>query len=632
MATKNITYQQAKCKLSQEHVRGYLSTDNSCREAAPEAAHYAHNFPDQIGASSGSRDALTHGILKPSVALGFSTAQTFADTPQPSCKRQLTGNLEVDQPEYSLNSGESVLRLPKGLVRASQQISPTAFYYSQKGNALQMALCFHLTLFHREPQRVPTLMVQRCRLDIPNLTIPSYWRQYAGSFSVLKLTKINNSYNYYGNADPFHRGVAVMVKKALTIIPLVLHEVHPHVEMAACSIAYRGKLIDFYSVYAKPRHSVTANEWNTCLSSSMNDVIFRRDFNAHHTTCGYSMIDGLHTYMGIFDRRSSAIDLTFCSPKMVSRLQWSVKDDPLGSNHYPIVLTSDHIMTEDYSTYDVLTPLWYNIYAYHRTEWDVYQLHNAGILPKYLHSKHDVHHNYDILQSTIQDAIKRIDFDVHKREWSKPQFLKYLAAHAKFRITVRWAKKADWRQFCSFLRKDSSSPEVWQKIRSLQHHTDVFSESAIGSEQLITSHKHLASDYVPHIAESDCVLQNSSFLSRRHVGTQHLLHPITALEYAAALRNTMSAPGFEGITYRHLKQLPHQGHTMLLGIYNDILNTSLLPRPWSVLLLAPIRKPNKDCTTPMSYRHITLASCVAKTFERIIKAWLEWSFERNNLL
>ncbi|KAJ8871910.1 hypothetical protein PR048_028250 [Dryococelus australis] len=85
---------------------------------------------------------------------------------------------------------------------------------------------------------------------------------------------------------------------------------------------------------------------------------------------------------------------------------WSVKDDPLDSDHYPIVLTSDHIMTEDYSLYDGLTPLWYKIYSYHRTDWDVYQLHIAGMLPKYLHSDLDVQHKYDILQSTIQDAVK----------------------------------------------------------------------------------------------------------------------------------------------------------------------------------------------------------------------------------
>jgi potassium voltage-gated channel Eag-related subfamily H protein 8 len=44
-----------------------------------------------------------------------------------------------------------------------------------------------------------------------------------------------------------------------------------------------------------------------------------------------------------------------------------------------------------------------------------------------------------------------------------------------------------------------------------------------------------------------------------------------------------------------------------------------------------IPQPGKDNSEPSNYCHITLASCVCKTMERMINAHLVWFLEPNDL-
>ncbi|GFW70660.1 CCHC-type domain-containing protein [Trichonephila clavipes] len=83
------------------------------------------------------------------------------------------------------------------------------------------------------------------------------------------------------------------------------------------------------------------------------------DFNAHHLLWGCQDVnyrvkvvekllteldltllnDGSNTYFHSPTQSFSAIDLSICSPSLLLNLTWSVLDNPLGSDHFPVVIS-----------------------------------------------------------------------------------------------------------------------------------------------------------------------------------------------------------------------------------------------------------------------------------------------------
>ena len=79
-----------------------------------------------------------------------------------------------------------------------------------------------------------------------------------------------------------------------------------------------------------------------------------------------------------------------------------------------------------------------------------------------------------------------------------------------------------------------------------------------------------------------------------------------------------TAVGYDDIHYQFLKHLPFRSLESLLGIFNKIWHTGILPDSWKEAIVIPIPKPGKDSTNPANYRSIALTSCICKTMERMV--------------
>jgi len=93
------------------------------------------------------------------------------------------------------------------------------------------------------------------------------------------------------------------------------------------------------------------------------------------------------------------------------------------------------------------------------------------------------------------------------------------------------------------------------------------------------------------------------------------------IEIANILRksNNKSAPGMDGIRYKHLKIL-HKKHSWILTeLYNACLEYGSFPEEWKHSRVAFILKPQKDPKDPAAYRPLSLLSCLGKVFEHIIR-------------
>ena len=92
-------------------------------------------------------------------------------------------------------------------------------------------------------------------------------------------------------------------------------------------------------------------------------------------------------------------------------------------------------------------------------------------------------------------------------------------------------------------------------------------------------------------------------------------------------RNNKSAPGSDGIRWKHLKVMNKQRPELLPELYNGCMKFGVFPEEWKSAFVRFIPKPEKSFEDTGSYRPISLPSCLGKTLERVIKTRLPDQFE-----
>lgn len=93
-----------------------------------------------------------------------------------------------------------------------------------------------------------------------------------------------------------------------------------------------------------------------------------------------------------------------------------------------------------------------------------------------------------------------------------------------------------------------------------------------------------------------------------------------------------TAPGSDGISYAHLKNLPVCAYDYLAKIFECSIKSCYFPTDWKSGLVKLIPKTGKDHSSVLNYRPITLLVTLGKVFERIIKSKLNPFIESNNIL
>ena len=129
------------------------------------------------------------------------------------------------------------------------------------------------------------------------------------------------------------------------------------------------------------------------------------------------------------------------------------------------------------------------------------------------------------------------------------------------------------------------------------------------------------------------------FQEQEHPTTQDdnghpMLQHITVSDLKRKLgeaKNT-SAPGNDKLTYSLFKQSPDILFAKLIMILNFCLQIGYFPKQWKAAKVVMVQKPGKDHTNPKSYRPISLLPAISKIFERILCERLVGFLEENDLL
>ena len=158
----------------------------------------------------------------------------------------------------------------------------------------------------------------------------------------------------------------------------------------------------------------------------------------------------------------------------------------------------------------------------------------------------------------------------------------------------------------------------------------------------IVAAKYSPPDPSPEFAINDEEANRLSEHIRTEYGQTIQPHPsndgilnenVTSAKILKALAKVKStAPGEDGLYYRHITNLPQRALDYLAKIYSTCIQCSYFPVLWKKGKVKLLPKPNKARDNPRNYRPITLLPVLGKTLERILNEDLVTYLEGNEII
>src|SRR5688572_21885651 len=232
-------------------------------------------------------------------------------------------------------------------------------------------------------------------------------------------------------------------------------------------------------------------------------------------------------------------------------------------------------------------------------------------------------------------------------------FVEYKHQEAVVKRTVKTEAKAGWENYCSELTDQTKLRTVWGMARRMSGVAPYSSiPTLICNDKTAETNVEKATLLAQVYANtSSSTNYNAKFLDYikeakmiNHDPTPSKTYPafeIEALnenfsfkELKDAIRSSKinTSPGDDKIPYEFIKHLHKNALKILLVLYNQIWTENQLPDDWHHAIILPILKPNKNATSPESYRPISLTSTICKIMEKLITNRLQWFLEKNQIL
>lgn len=461
-------------------------------------------------------------------------------------------------------------------------------------------------------------------------------------------------------------GIAIFISNKHSFQVLnIKTDFNPNVEM--CAIHIPSFNLDLVSLYKPPNIKVKERDWIGLLGQFKGNVLITGDFNAHHSAWGCRstnaqgrelasaldslnlvfLNDGTHTRISTPQKNSSAIDLTLVSPNLVSKSSWRVLEDTLGSDHFPIKIEMDinYIPSMIYPT---------TKWKESKADWDIFRNILANVDFSIFHSL-ETDEKYKFLTCSIENACnismphkkpflpkhrvpiwwdgecdeivrrRKAALVAYKQVSNYKNYNSYRNVDAQSKRLFRGKSRESWRTYVSKLNKGTPISKIWDMIKKISNKNRNTRDKTSLCEELI---ENILSHLAPATVQAALDLDNS--LSNRNT---LLDAPFTMNELLKVVKTTATtAPGKDNITYSIIKHLPEKLLTYFLEIMNDWWIEGKFSDILKEIIICLILKPGKNSQLAESYRPISLISCVAKTFERMIKLRLEWYLESNSLL
>nr|CAH7721985.1 unnamed protein product [Callosobruchus chinensis] len=396
-------------------------------------------------------------------------------------------------------------------------------------------------------------------------------------------------------------GVAILISQELDYKEVNLtRNINSNIEICAAQI--QNSQINFISVYKPPDVTVSQAEWSNIFQQIPNKKIICGDY-CHHTTwrCqtnssqGSKLIDaideeelvimnnGSPTRLYRPNQSPAAVDLTFVSPDIAHLISWEVLTDPMGSDHFPILLTLNTNIDRN-----VINPAtkWND----NRAHWMTFQ---STMNNKIINSNFGTNNNDEMLEmfkTAISEAAdasmpqkkpfkpkvpnqiwwddecrktiakRKETLNNYKRLSNMENYIAYKNIEAATKVLLKRKQRESWRAYINKLNKSTPPREIWKIVKSLNNKT--------------VSRKQLSSDLIESLLDiyaPATVVQPALEHIKDRTGnfSDDMWTPFTINELNLVLKNVKStSPGIDGITYSMLYNLTDIAKHVLLRIFN----------------------------------------------------------------
>ena len=157
-------------------------------------------------------------------------------------------------------------------------------------------------------------------------------------------------------------GVALLINKSY-----LFSEVHLNTPLQAVAARVTLNKVDtFCSIYLPPSDHVAKTDLINLIEQLPSPFVLLGDFNGHSPVWSNEsynsrgqmledlfsemdlciLNDGSSTYIHPATGSTSALDLSICGPSLVLDYEWNIHEDMCGSDHFPVILTSNAVEEE----------------------------------------------------------------------------------------------------------------------------------------------------------------------------------------------------------------------------------------------------------------------------------------------
>ena len=483
-------------------------------------------------------------------------------------------------------------------------------------------------------------------------------------------------------------GVATLIRKNINYT--VLNNVD-NIEELSIKIRLQNQQIIISNIYNPPGNKLDQTTYHTIASQA--NLVLLGDFNAHLPLFGGTDTNAegrvleeviekndlvvLNDQSGTYlkkDGSTSALDITICSKSLGLKCSWTVHQDTMGSDHFPIISTINE-STESENT-DSTTR-----YSYKRADWITYKAESKQIFStNFFHQDNTIYNNNIISaihqaaansipkvqqnshrnrpvpywNSKCQDAVKKRKKAEHRMRRTKElsDCIEYRRSKAEAQKTIREEQTQHWQEYCSSLTPDSKLASVWKMAKKMsgtssnsniptliaknQQYESAAEKARILAETLTatTADDNYSDKFKQHRKEVQekwkSTPMDTSNISPE-IDRLHQNFDLHELQTAVRQCKNSSAPGNDDITYELIKHLPKIALQQILQFLNKLWKEEKIVPEWKEAIVLPFHKPGSDKSLPTSYRPISLTPALCKILERLITTRLSWYLETHNL-
>jgi len=427
----------------------------------------------------------------------------------------------------------------------------------------------------------------------------------------------------------------------------------PHIESQTITIPSKSFNLQIRNIYIPPT-SCCAQGYEPHIDSLFEDLnatsLIVGDVNAHHSswfsddnddTRGRVLVESIAEHeFGVLNedlptraQSNTAPDLTLASSSLLSEANWRT-DVKLSSDHLPIMISLTSEMSKQKSEHK-------KYINFAKADWDGFKRYTEEVF-RTARPVTNVHKSEKYFRKTLSKAAKKyipagrilktinsVPTEaaelIDKRDKIRAQNPSDQRLHNLNKdITnlINNHKKQKWQD--NITKCQSGSKNLWSTIKKLNNPTQQPKNQGIAfDKKIVNDPKKIATkfnqQYTPGLKakprkESRGVIRT---LKKKPSSPPIVIMTQQVTESIRKSKNS-KALGPDGLSPIMLKHLGKNGIKLLTNIYNEVINTSIIPSVWKTGRIIPLLKPGKSAGEGPSYRPISLLSPLAKILEAVL--------------